>query len=89
MNIQFKHPITQATLTKGPSVFALTKFDPLSGKAINHRAIQNKHFLSFISEECFVRDGNRVMIVTEPFLAWKSTRIKTVRFTSKKNLVRK
>jgi hypothetical protein len=40
------------------------------------QTIRNLRSLDLIPEECFVRDNNRVMIVTEPFLVWKATRIK-------------
>ena len=49
------------------------------------QTIRNWRHTKVIPEECFILDGKRVMIVTEPFLAWKATRIKPDRFTSKKS----
>jgi hypothetical protein len=49
------------------------------------QTIRNFRCQHLIPEECFIHDGGRVMIVTEPFLAWKATRIKPDRFKSKKS----
>ena len=40
------------------------------------QTIRNLRSQRKIPDDCFIRDGNRVLIVTEPFLAWKNTRLR-------------
>jgi len=57
-----------------PPVFAGTSVDELTGGAVNWRTVQNRRCNREIPDECFVRSGNRVLVLRDPFLAWfKST----------------
>ena len=39
------------------------------------KTIRNMRSLRQIPEDCFIREGSRVLIVTEPFLEWFSSRL--------------
>jgi hypothetical protein len=57
-----------------PPVFAGTSVDELTGGAINWATVQNRRCKREIPDACFVRSGNRVLVIREPFLNWfKST----------------
>src|SRR4051812_20378868 len=56
-----------------PEVFAGKQLDELTGHAIRWSTIQNKRSERLIPTDCFVRSGNRVLVVRDPFLAWWAT----------------
>ena len=47
------------------------------------KTIRNMRSLRQIPEDCFVREGNRILIVTKPFLAWFGSRLSPDRHSEK------
>jgi hypothetical protein len=62
-----------------PPVFAGTSFDELTGGAIHWPTIQNRRCDKEIPDECFVRSGNRVLVIRDPFLDWWGTTLRDAR----------
>jgi hypothetical protein len=62
-----------------PPVFAGTSVDELTGGSIVWRTIQNRRCNQEIPDECFVRSGNRVLVLRTPFLAWFATTLRDAR----------
>ena len=62
-----------------PPVFAGTSVDELTGGAIIWRTIQNRRSAKEIPDDCFVRSGNRVLVLRSPFLAWFATTLRDAR----------
>jgi hypothetical protein len=57
-----------------PPIVRGTLIDDLTGGSIHWPTIQNRRSKGEIPEECFIRSGPTVLIVTRPFLKWfKST----------------
>src|SRR5215472_11166135 len=53
-----------------PPVWLGSRTDELTGHAICWGTIQNRRSRREIPEECFVRSGNRVLIIRDKFLPW-------------------
>jgi hypothetical protein len=55
-----------------PPIFRGSKIDDLTGRAISWGTIQNKRSQREIENEAeiFVRSGNRVLVVRDPFIEW-------------------
>jgi hypothetical protein len=62
-----------------PPVFAGTSLGELTGAAIHWPTIQNRRALRQIPDECFVRSGQRVLIIRDPFLSWWQTTLSEAR----------
>jgi hypothetical protein len=62
-----------------PPVFAGTSLDELTGGAIHWPTIQNRRCGKEIPDECFVRSGNRVLVIRDPFLDWWGTTLRDAR----------
>jgi hypothetical protein len=58
-----------------PRVFLGAKLDQLSGGAINWGTTQNRRSRDEIpnADKIFVRSGNRVLVIRDPFLDWWAT----------------
>jgi hypothetical protein len=53
-----------------PPVFAGTSLGELTGNAIHWPTVQNRRALRQIPDDCFVRSGNRVLVLRDNFLNW-------------------
>ena len=53
-----------------PPIWLGSRTDALTGHAICWATIQNRRALREAPEECFVRAGNRVLILRDKFLPW-------------------
>jgi len=62
-----------------PPVFAGTSLNELTGGAIHWPTIQNRRCAKEIPDECFVRSGNRVVVLRDPFLDWWATTLQDAR----------
>jgi hypothetical protein len=62
-----------------PPVFAGTSLDELTGGAIHWPTVQNRRALRQIPDDCFVRSGNRVLVLRDPFLNWWGTTLSEAR----------
>jgi hypothetical protein len=62
-----------------PPIFAGTSLNELTGGAIHWPTIQNRRSLKEIPDECFIRSGNRVVVIRDPFLAWWMTTLQDAR----------
>lgn len=71
----FQNPITQDAHREWPCTFALTALDELSGNSINSRTIRNLRCTGEIPNDCFFKDGKKVIIHRDRFLAWWESRL--------------
>jgi hypothetical protein len=64
-----------------PPVFLGAKTDELTGHAIAWGSVQNKRSRHEIpnESEIFIRSGNRVLVVRDPFLDWWATTLSDAR----------
>src|SRR5215471_2659142 len=53
-----------------PPIWLGSRTDELTGHAICWGTIQNRRSRREVPEECFVRSGNRVLIIRDKFLPW-------------------
>jgi hypothetical protein len=64
-----------------PEIFLGSKVGELTGGAVNWGTIQNRRSQRLIPNEdqIFVRSGNRILVVRDPFLAWFATTLRPAR----------
>jgi hypothetical protein len=64
-----------------PPIFLGSKIAELTGHAVNWGTIQNKRARRAIpnEEQIFVRSGNRVLVLRDPFLWWFATTLTRAR----------
>jgi hypothetical protein len=64
-----------------PPVFLGSKIDELTGGAINWRTTQNRRSRGEIEnqDEIFIRSGNRILVMRDPFLDWWATTLSDAR----------
>jgi hypothetical protein len=62
-----------------PPVFAGTSLGELTGGAIHWPTVQNRRALRQIPDECFVRSGQRVLVLRDEFLNWWATTLSDAR----------
>jgi hypothetical protein len=64
-----------------PAVFLGSKIGELTGSSIAWGTVQNKRSRGEIPNEndIFIRSGNRVLVVRDPFLDWWSTTLSLAR----------
>jgi hypothetical protein len=62
-----------------PPVFAGTSLGELTGGAIHWPTIQNRRAMRQLPDECFVRSGQRVLVLRDEFLNWWATTLSDAR----------
>lgn len=62
-----------------PPVFLGSKIGELTGHAMAWGTVQNKRSRREIPEECFARNGSRVLVLRDPFLTWWATTLRPSR----------
>lgn len=71
----FRNEIVATACREWPATFALTEVDRISGYALRCRTLRNKRSLGQIPKNCFFRDGRKLLVHRDRFLAWWDTQL--------------